>query len=121
MPITVRFADREVIEDTADSNVHVPDLAPGELVHLKRLSVQAPALKWTSLIGMAQRRSETVKSRRWTSGNMVSRDNAITVIFVILGTALWLVSREFVDSEFLQWVILIGVGVAIPSLLTRSE
>jgi len=50
---------------------------------------------------------------------MVSRDTRITLLFVVLGTTLWLVSSQFVDSEWVQWAILIGVGVLVPTILTE--
>ena len=50
---------------------------------------------------------------------MVSQDTRITLLFVVAGTILWLVSRELIHSELIQWLILIGVGVAIPTVLTE--
>lgn len=50
---------------------------------------------------------------------MVSRDTRIILLFVVLGTILWLISGQFTDSEWVQWAILIGVGVVIPMILTE--
>lgn len=50
---------------------------------------------------------------------MVSNDTRITLLFISLGTALWLVSGRFTDTEWMQWAILIGVGVIIPIVLTE--
>lgn len=50
---------------------------------------------------------------------MVSRDTRITLLFVVLGTILWLISGQFTDSEWIQWTILIGIGVIVPTILTE--
>lgn len=50
---------------------------------------------------------------------MVSRGTRITLLFVVLGTILWLISGQFTDSEWVQWAILISVGVVIPTILTE--
>jgi hypothetical protein len=51
---------------------------------------------------------------------MGSRDSFITLLFVVVGTILWLISRELIHSELIQWLILIGVGVVIPTVLTEK-
>ncbi|ELZ96687.1 hypothetical protein [Haloferax sulfurifontis] len=50
---------------------------------------------------------------------MVLKDTRLTLLFVVLGTTLWLISGQFTDSEWIQWAILIGVGVVIPTILTE--
>jgi hypothetical protein len=50
---------------------------------------------------------------------MVSKDTQITLLFVVLGTVLWLISGQFINNEWIQWAILIGVGVIIPTILTE--
>lgn len=51
--------------------------------------------------------------------DMVSRDTRTTVLFVLLGTIFWLISGQFTDIEWIQWAILIGIGVIIPTILTE--
>jgi len=50
---------------------------------------------------------------------MVSKDTRITLLFVVIGTALWLISGRFTDTEWIRWAILIGVGVIAPTVLTE--
>ncbi|MFD1597506.1 hypothetical protein [Halobellus rarus] len=50
---------------------------------------------------------------------MVSKDTRITLLFVVLGTALWLISGQFTNTAWIRWAILIGVGVIIPTILTE--
>lgn len=50
---------------------------------------------------------------------MVSKDTRIILLFVVLGTILWLISGQFTDTEWIQWAVLIGVGVIIPTILTE--
>ena len=50
---------------------------------------------------------------------MVSNDTRITLLCVVLGTALWLVSGRFTDTAWIRWAILVGVGVVAPTILTE--
>jgi len=50
---------------------------------------------------------------------MVSKDTRITLLFVVIGTALWLISGQFTNTEWIRWAILIGVGVITPTVLTE--
>ena len=50
---------------------------------------------------------------------MVSKDTRITLLFVVIGTALWLISGQFTNTEWIRWAILIGVGVIIPTVLAE--
>ncbi|AFK18002.1 MULTISPECIES: hypothetical protein [Haloferax] len=52
---------------------------------------------------------------------MVHRDFVITVLFVLLGAALWLVSGYYTAELWIRWALLIGVGVIIPTILTSGE
>lgn len=61
-------------------------------------------------------------------GNRVTRtilsidtDTKITVLCVVLGMVLWYGSRFVVESRFVQFALLIGVGVIIPTLLTERR
>lgn len=49
----------------------------------------------------------------------VSTDVKITALFVVLGLVLWYGSRFVVESRLLQFALLIGVGVIVPTLLTE--
>ena len=54
------------------------------------------------------------------SGDIViSKDTRITLFFVVIGIALWLISGQFTNTEWIRWAILIGVGVIIPTVLTE--
>ena len=50
---------------------------------------------------------------------MVSKDTRITLLFVVMGTALWLISGRFTSTEWIRWAILVGVGVITPTVLTE--
>ena len=50
---------------------------------------------------------------------MVSKDTCITLFFVVIGIALWLISGQFTNTEWIRWAILIGVGVITPTVLTE--
>jgi fatty acid desaturase len=50
---------------------------------------------------------------------MVSKDTRITLLFVVIGTALWLISGQFTSTKWIRWAILIGVGVITPTVLTE--
>ena len=50
---------------------------------------------------------------------MISKDTRITLFFIVIGIALWLISGQFTNTEWIRWAILIGVGVIIPTVLTE--
>ena len=50
---------------------------------------------------------------------MVPKDTRIAPFFVVIGIALWLISGQFTNTEWIRWAILIGVGVIIPTVLTE--
>jgi len=52
---------------------------------------------------------------------MVSKDTQIVLLFVVLGTALWFISGEFIHNEWIRWAILLDVGVVIPTILTERR
>lgn len=43
----------------------------------------------------------------------------ITIGFVVLGVACWLVARSLTDSRLVQFGALIGVGVVAPTLVNE--
>lgn len=49
----------------------------------------------------------------------IDTETKITASFVILGMVLWYGSRFVIEDRFLQFALLIGVGVIIPTLLTE--
>jgi len=51
---------------------------------------------------------------------MVSKDTRITLLFVVIGIALWLISGQFTNTEWIRWAILISVGVITPTVLTEG-
>lgn len=51
----------------------------------------------------------------------IDTDTKITVLFVVLAMVLWYGSQFVVESRFLQFALLIGVGVIIPTLLTERR
>ncbi|EJN58762.1 hypothetical protein [Halogranum rubrum] len=50
---------------------------------------------------------------------MVSRQTKTTLAFVVLGTLLWLVSIALTDVQWIQWAVLIGVGILAPTVLNE--
>ncbi|SDM52180.1 hypothetical protein SAMN04487949_1947 [Halogranum gelatinilyticum] len=52
---------------------------------------------------------------------MVSRDTKVTAVFALLGTALWLVAGQLTDVQWIQWAVLVGVGIVVPTLLNERR
>lgn len=50
---------------------------------------------------------------------MVSHQTTVTLAFVVLGTLLWLATMALTDVQWVQWAVLIGVGVLVPTLLNE--
>lgn len=75
-------------------------------------------IRISRLLKSAYRKEKIIRSTGKLAG-MVSQDTRITLLFVVVGAILWLISREFIHSELIQWLILIGVGVSIPTVLTE--
>jgi thiol:disulfide interchange protein len=50
---------------------------------------------------------------------MVSRETKVTAVFVVLGTALWLVTTTLTDARWVQWAVLVGVGIVAPTLVNE--
>jgi hypothetical protein len=49
---------------------------------------------------------------------MVSTDTKITLPFVVVAVVAWYVSLESI-ATWVSWLILIGVGVVVPVLITE--
>ena len=52
---------------------------------------------------------------------MVSRDTKVTAAFVVLAFLLWLLARRFTDSSWLLLLVLLGVGVVLPTALNEAR
>jgi len=50
---------------------------------------------------------------------LVSMDTKVTAVFAVLGVLVWAASRAVTDSQLLQFVALVGVGVVVPTLLNE--
>jgi len=50
---------------------------------------------------------------------MVSTDTLIVTVFAVLGLTLWYVSQSVTDSSAVQFAVLIGVGVVLPTLINQ--
>ena len=50
---------------------------------------------------------------------MVSADTKIVAGFVILGVVLWYASTTVTENMVIQWAILLGIGVIIPTLINE--
>jgi hypothetical protein len=50
---------------------------------------------------------------------LVSMDTKVTAVFAVLGVLVWAASRAVTESQLLQFVALVGVGVVVPTLLNE--
>jgi hypothetical protein len=50
---------------------------------------------------------------------LLTREAGVALGCVLLGTALWYGAMALVANRWLPWVILIGVGVILPTVLTE--
>lgn len=53
------------------------------------------------------------------SGSLVSTDTKITALFVVLGLVSWYSATTVTDSELVQFGLLVGIGVIVPTLLNE--
>ena len=53
------------------------------------------------------------------SSQLVSTDTKITAVFVVLGVVLWYGSTTVTDNQFVQFALLLGVGIIVPTLLNE--
>ena len=53
------------------------------------------------------------------SSPLVSTDAKITAVFVVLGVILWYGSRTVTESQLIQFALLLGVGIIIPTLINE--
>lgn len=49
----------------------------------------------------------------------VSTDTKITAIFVVLGVVLWYGSMAVTESQPIQFALLLGVGLIVPTLINE--
>ena len=49
----------------------------------------------------------------------VSTDTKITAIFVVLGVVLWYGSMTVTESQLIQFALLLGVGLIVPTLINE--
>ena len=50
---------------------------------------------------------------------LVSMDTKVTAVFAVLGVLVWAASRAVTESQLLQFVALVSVGVVVPTLLNE--
>jgi hypothetical protein len=50
---------------------------------------------------------------------LVSTDTKITSIFVVLGVVLWYGSMTVTESQLIQFALLLGVGLIVPTLINE--
>jgi len=50
---------------------------------------------------------------------LVSTDTKITAIFVVLGVVLWYGSITVTESQPIQFALLLGVGLIVPTLINE--
>jgi hypothetical protein len=53
------------------------------------------------------------------SSQLVSTDTKITTVFVVLGVILWYSSTTVTESQPIQFALLLGVGIIIPTLINE--
>ena len=53
------------------------------------------------------------------SSQLVSTDTKITAVFVVLGVVLWYGSTTVTENQFVQFALLLGVGIIAPTLLNE--
>jgi hypothetical protein len=53
------------------------------------------------------------------SSQLVSTDTKITAVFVVLGVVLWYGSRTVTESQPIQFALLLGVGIIVPTLINE--
>lgn len=53
------------------------------------------------------------------SSQLVSTDTKITAVFVVLGIILWYGSRTVTESQPIQFALLLGVGIIVPTLINE--
>ena len=52
---------------------------------------------------------------------MVSSDTRRSILFALTATGLWVVAGQLTDSAPIQWGLLIGVGVILPTVLAERD
>lgn len=53
------------------------------------------------------------------SSQLLSTDTIITAVFVVLGIILWYGSRTVTESQPIQFALLLGVGIIVPTLINE--
>ena len=53
------------------------------------------------------------------SDSLISTDTKITAIFVILGVASWYGAARVTDSQLVQFALLLGIGLIVPTLINE--
>ena len=52
---------------------------------------------------------------------MVSSDTRRSILFALTATGLWVVAGQLTDSAPVQWGVLVGVGVILPTVLAERD
>jgi hypothetical protein len=58
-------------------------------------------------------------SRTGTEDRLVTTDTKITALFVVLGMALWYGSQTITSNDLVQFALLLGVGIVIPTIINE--
>jgi hypothetical protein len=59
------------------------------------------------------------RNEREESSQLVSTDTKITAVFVVLGVVFWYGSTTVTDSQIVQFGLLLGVGIIVPTLINE--
>jgi hypothetical protein len=58
-------------------------------------------------------------SRNGARERALSTDTKITALFVVVGTVLWYGSMTVTDNNLVQFVLLMGVGIIVPTVINQ--
>lgn len=50
---------------------------------------------------------------------MVSTSTKITALFIVLAVVLWFGATQFTDNTIIQGILLLGVGIIIPTAINE--
>jgi hypothetical protein len=51
----------------------------------------------------------------------ITTETKITVLFVLIGTALWYGSTTVSNNDLVQYALLVGIGVIVPTIINESR
>jgi hypothetical protein len=53
------------------------------------------------------------------ASQLMSTETKITAVFVVLGVALWYGSTTVTESQPIQFALLLGVGIIVPTVINE--